>query len=157
LFVDFELSSIWHRAYSFADIDLDAPSVNAIVAQDGSLNLSQLKPKTPPAKRLRKNRRRRRGRCGDPHRFIQRQQGTGDVRGSQPAVRVHRAAGTDQLCVGQFHDRCRRRPIHLHGVLELGERVEWHGHLSVQPIESDRRVSIDGLHAHTIWEYLEDA
>src|SRR5712664_3559012 len=50
LFVDFELSSIWHRAYSFAVIDIDAPSVNAIVAHDGILNLSQLKPKTPPAK-----------------------------------------------------------------------------------------------------------
>src|SRR5882672_2902151 len=48
LFVDFELSSIWHRAYSFADIDIDAPSVNAIVAHDGSLNLLQLRPKTPP-------------------------------------------------------------------------------------------------------------
>jgi len=35
LFVDFELSSIWHRAYSFAVIDLDAPFVNAIVSQDG--------------------------------------------------------------------------------------------------------------------------
>ncbi len=26
LFVDFELSSIWHRAYTFANIDIDAPS-----------------------------------------------------------------------------------------------------------------------------------
>ncbi len=30
LFVDFELSSIWHRAYSFANIDIDAPFVNAV-------------------------------------------------------------------------------------------------------------------------------
>src|SRR5258708_19434815 len=49
LFVDFELSSIWPRAYSFADIDIAAPSVNATVAHEGTLNLSQLKPKTPPA------------------------------------------------------------------------------------------------------------
>ena len=34
--------------------------------------------------------------------------------------------------------------------------MEWHGHLSVQPIESDGEFRIDGLRAHTIWEYLED-
>ena len=42
------------------------------------------------------------------------------------------------------------------GSSKLGERVEWHGHLSVQPIESDGEFRIDGLRAHTIWEYLED-
>ncbi len=42
------------------------------------------------------------------------------------------------------------------GTSKLGERVEWHGHLSVQPIESDGEFQIDGLLAHTIWEYLED-
>ena len=50
LFVDFELSSIWHRAYSFAAIDIDSPAVNAVVARDGRLNLLQLSPKIPPAK-----------------------------------------------------------------------------------------------------------
>jgi hypothetical protein len=34
--------------------------------------------------------------------------------------------------------------------------VEWHGHVSVQPIESDGEFQIDGLRAHTLWEYLED-
>src|SRR5277367_1963869 len=48
LFVAFELSSIWRRAYSFANIDIDAPFVNAVVARDGKLNLLQLSPKTPP-------------------------------------------------------------------------------------------------------------
>jgi hypothetical protein len=50
LFVEFELSSLWHRAYSFANIDIDSPSVNAVVARDGNLNLLQLSPKTPPPK-----------------------------------------------------------------------------------------------------------
>ncbi len=42
------------------------------------------------------------------------------------------------------------------GSSKLGERIEWHGHVSVQPIESDGEFRIDGLQAHTIWEYLED-
>ncbi len=54
LFVDFELSSIWHRAYSFVNIEIDAPAVNAVVAQDGRLNLLQLSLKTAPVPPSRK-------------------------------------------------------------------------------------------------------
>jgi hypothetical protein len=50
LFVDFELSSLWHRAYSFANIDIDSPYISALVAGDGNLNLLRLRPKMPPAK-----------------------------------------------------------------------------------------------------------
>ena len=39
---------------------------------------------------------------------------------------------------------------------KLGERMEWHGHLSVQPIESDGELRIEGLQARTLWEYLAD-
>src|ERR1700692_2583370 len=50
-FVEIELwFSIWHRAYSFANIDIDAPTVNAVVARDGRLNLMDLSPKVAPAK-----------------------------------------------------------------------------------------------------------
>jgi len=157
LFVDFELSSIWHRAYSFADIDLDAPSVNAIVAQDGSLNLSQLKPKTPPAKT-------------PPEKP---QEKTGPL----PAIRIGSFNVSKGLVTYEDHSRpseftARLAPINFALVnfttgaeggrftftasSKLGERVEWHGHLSVQPVESDGEFQIDGLHAHTIWEYLED-
>ena len=52
LFVDFDLSSLWHRAYTFGRIELAAPYLNAVVAPDGTLNLAKLAPKTtaaPPA------------------------------------------------------------------------------------------------------------
>jgi hypothetical protein len=157
LFVDFELSSIWHRAYSFADIDIDAPSVNAVVTPDGSLNLSQLRPKTPPAKT-------------PPEKP---QEKTGPL----PAIRIGSFNVSKGLVTYEDHSRpseftARLEPINFAlanfatGVeggrftftasSKLGERVEWHGHLSVQPIESDGEFQIDGLHAHTIWEYLED-
>jgi hypothetical protein len=152
LFVDFELSSIWHRAYSFANIDIDAPSLNAVVAPDGNLNLLQLSPKTPAAKPPEK-------------------------KAPLPAIRI----GSFKVIKGlvMYEDRsrpsafaARLEPINFSlvnfttgvdggrftftGASELGERVEWHGHLSVQPIESDGEFQINGLRAHTIWEYLED-
>jgi uncharacterized protein involved in outer membrane biogenesis len=49
LFVEFELSSLWHRAYSFGSIDLAGPYIGAAVAKDGSLNLLQLRPRPAPA------------------------------------------------------------------------------------------------------------
>ena len=42
LFVDFELSSIFRRAWTFAEIQLDAPRVDAVLSRDGRLNLAEL-------------------------------------------------------------------------------------------------------------------
>src|SRR6185312_4966503 len=154
LFVDFEVSSIWHRAYTFAAIDLDAPMVNAVVASDGSLNLAQLSPKAPPAE-------------PPPQK-----------KEPLPAIRI----GSFRVSGGvvAYEDRSRRsafaarlQPIDFElrefttgvdggrftfsGASRLGERIEWHGHVSVQPIESDGEIQIAALQAHTIWEYLEDS
>ena len=154
LFVDFDLSSIWHRAYTFSNIDIDAPSINAVVASDGNLNLLQLRPKTPapPPPPPKKN---------EP----------------LPALRI----GSFKVSRGTvaYEDRsrpsvftARLEPINFQlmnfttgvdgglftftGSSKLGERLTWRGHVSVQPIESDGEIQIDGLRAHTIWEYLED-
>ena len=153
-FVDFELSSIWHRAYSFVNIDIDAPYVNAIISKDGRLNLAQLSPKpdpNPPPPSTKKE--------------------------PIPAVRIHSFKVSQGLVT--FDDRAhpsdfatRLQPIDfelkefttgvdgglftLTGASKLGEKLAWHGHVSVQPIESDGEFQIDGLQAHTLWEYLAD-
>ena len=155
LFVDFDLSSIWHRAYSFGVIDLDAPYVGASVAQDGSLNLLKLQPKatTPKPK-------------PEP-----------DKDEALPALRIGSFKVTQGLVTYEDHSHpdvfaARLEPINfelrefttgvaggqftLTGASKLGERIEWHGHVSVQPLESDGEFHIDGLQVHTLWEYLED-
>src|SRR4030043_50200 len=42
LYVNFELSSIFKWVLTFADVVLDAPSINIIIDKDGRLNLSRL-------------------------------------------------------------------------------------------------------------------
>ena len=152
-FIDFELSSIWHRAYSFVNIDIGSPFVNAIVAKDGRLNLLELSPKPQAVKPV-------------------------DAKAQPlPAVRIRSFKVSGGLMTYDDRSRpstfaARLEPINFQlrdfttgvdggrftftGKSKLGERVEWHGHLSVQPIESDGEFQIDGLQAHTIWEYLED-
>jgi hypothetical protein len=154
LFVDFEFSSIWHRAYTFVHIDMASPFANAVIFKDGSLNLAQLNPK--PAEKPKP-----------------------EPKNAQPipALRIGSFKVTQGLLT--FDDRRRQsdfatrlEPINfelqnfttgvdggrfaLTGASKLGERIEWHGHVSVQPIESDGEFQIAGLQAHTIWEYLAD-
>lgn len=153
LFVDFDLSSIWHRAYSFGAIDLTSPFVNAAVAPNGSLNLAQLQPKPSPKPKAEEK--------GE----------------ALPALRI----GSLKILQGllTYVDRsrpdafaARLEPLNFElrefttgvqggqftftGSSKLGERIEWHGHLSAQPVESDGEFRIDGLHARTLWEYLQD-
>jgi hypothetical protein len=152
LFVDFQVSSLWHRAYTFSNIDIDSPFASAVIFKDGRLNLAQLSPKQSdkPAPK-----------SDEPI----------------PALRI----GSFKVTQGflSFDDRrrpsdfaTRLEPINFElqnfttgvdggrftftGASKLGERVEWHGHLAVQPIESDGEFQIAGLQAHTIWAYLED-
>ena len=156
LFVDFELSSLWHRAYTFRRIELDAPVLNAAVAPDGVINLLALEPKptpsSPPPKPPAKS-------------------------APLPAVRI----ASFKITKGSvsYEDRSRPSVFALRlepitfdlrdfttgvagglftftGASKLGEHVEWHGHLSVQPVASDGELHIEGLQARTLWAYLED-
>jgi hypothetical protein len=153
LFVDLDLSSLWHRAYSFGNIELAAPYVNATVAQDGSLNLLELKPKaaatpSPPK-----------------------------TSGALPRIRIGVFKISQGLVSYEDHSRAevfaaRLEPIDFElrefttgaeggqftftGSTKLGERIEWRGHVTAAPIESDGEFKVQGLLAHTLWEYLED-
>jgi hypothetical protein len=157
LFVDFDLSSLWHRAYTFSRIDIDAPVLNASVAPNGVINLLALKPKPsatpvsqspPPAK-------------NEP----------------LPAVRIASFKVTSGSVSYEDNSRpsafaARLEPINFElkdfttgvagglftftGASKLGERIEWHGHVSVQPVASDGELHIESLQAHTLWAYLED-
>ena len=42
LFADFELSSLWNRAFTFKEVTIDAPQVRAVIRPDGSVNLGDL-------------------------------------------------------------------------------------------------------------------
>jgi uncharacterized protein involved in outer membrane biogenesis len=50
LFVDFEVSSLWHLAYVFKELTVESPGIRTVVRPDGVVNLADLapKPKTPP-------------------------------------------------------------------------------------------------------------
>ena len=48
LFADFQLSSLWHRAFVFREVALDEPRVRVVLHADGSVNLADLAPPEDP-------------------------------------------------------------------------------------------------------------
>ena len=158
LFVDFEASSLWHRAYVFQDIEIGGPYANAVISPRGLLNFAALKPKsTAPA-----------------------QAPPVSQEASLPSIQVASFSVTQGAA--SYEDRSRADPIALKldpitfelkdfttgvttgaeggrfkftGASKLGERLQWQGHFSLQPLSSDGQFQIDALHAHTLWNYVK--
>ena len=151
--VDFSLSSIFNRAWTFAEVRLEAPQVRVLVGADGSLNLAKLvPPSTEPEP-------------ADP--------------AAVPAVRI----GTLAVHAGRvaLDDESRGRPFNatltpieftltdfrtapdFQNVYQFaastlaGERLTWSGQFSVQPLGSTGKFAINALKAATITDYLQDA
>jgi uncharacterized protein DUF748 len=156
LFIDFQLSSIWHRAYTFKQIEIASPYLNAVVARDGTMNLLALRPKPQPGAPTPAP-----AAAAKPIPALR----LGSFKVTQGSVSYQ-----DESHPSQFAARLAPIDFELKdfvtgvagglftftGVTKLGERVEWHGHVSIQPVESDGELSIQGLRVRTLWEYLED-
>src|ERR1700682_3506878 len=151
LFVDFEWSSIWHLAYSFADVDIDAPFVNAIVSHDGNLNLLQLSPKAPSAKPQKKA-------PLPPIRIASFKVSKGMVTYEDHSRPSEFAARLDPInfALVNFTTGVEGGRFTFTGSSALGERVEWRGRLSVQPIESDGEFYIAGFAVNRVWGSFQD-
>lgn len=153
LFVDFETSSLWHRAYVFKDIDIAGPYANAVIARNGVLNFEALKPKPKP------------GETPSPKQ-----------QGAMPRIEIA-SFRLDRGAAG-YEDYSRVDPIVLHfdpiefelknfttgaeggrftfsGASKRNERLEWSGHFSLQPLSSDGEFKLTGLQAHSLWEYVK--
>lgn len=151
LFADFEIASLWHRAYTFREIRIDGPQLRAVKRPDGALNLADLasssepaQPDTPP-----------------------------------PSVWIHRlGVGSGQVA---YIDQARRQPFNyqlgdvgfevedLRTTPEGGDfrfsarskddtRFDWKGHFALAPaISSKGEFKIDGLPVPGVLDFLGDA
>ncbi len=159
LYVDFDLSSLFHRAYTFSAIRIVGPEGLVEVLPDGSLNWSVLAP-------------------AEGGQSAEMPSGDTPPEGQIAPVLVHRL----QIDRGRFtfSDLSQSEPfdaqlfpiqISLDGFstrkdddgvfqfvanLGRGGEVEWKGDLSINPLRSQGTVELRGVILRTLWEYVRD-
>jgi hypothetical protein len=154
LFVDFELTSAFRAAWTFAEIRLEGPRVDAVIAPDGRVNIAELLDALPR---------------GEP--------------APKPAaprrVLLHHAVVLDGVV--SFTDRSHRAPqsatvepinIELHDVTTLPDRrgpyivaatlagggvVSWDGQVSLVPVASSGRLDLRGFPLATAWRFVQES
>jgi uncharacterized protein involved in outer membrane biogenesis len=150
LFVDFEVASLWNRAFTFSEVTIEAPLLRAVLRQDGALNLGDLVlPEDPEA-------------ADEP----------------LPALWIHRLA-VDRGSV-EFNNQLRARPVTRYfrdvgfglddfrttpegGEFSLSagspeeETFDWKGRFALEPIvTSQGEFRFGALQAVGIGEFLGD-
>jgi hypothetical protein len=154
LYVNFQLSSIFRRAYTFDEIRLIVPEGRVKVLPDGSLNFSDLlvssDPVEPPS----------------------------DESNELPPIlifRLHieegRLAFSDlarptpfetnffpiEITLNDFSTRKdSENPYVFTATTEEGEVMSWEGKISVNPLRSKGRFVITGIKTRTLWKYVQD-
>ena len=159
LFLNFQLSSLFRRALTFRDIQLDSPYLNVVRAEDGSLNLQAL---VEPA--------------GQPDSAPS----AGDRQGDDDLLRVIVFAFeldngvvdvTDRVPRTDFQTQLGPLNIQLTNLSTLpdatgrqavvvtsprGLRLEWTGDISVNPLGSRGRLTGSGPYLPVLYQYLQD-
>jgi len=151
LFVDFELASLWNRAYTFREVTIEGPLANAVVRPDGSLNLGDLAlPDDPdePDEPL-------------PAVWIQQLdvlQGTlgfTDLARTRPFSRSFRLEGFE---LRDFRTTPAGGDFQLSARSPQDETFEWQGRFALEPvISSEGEFSIGALQAPSVLDFLGDA
>jgi uncharacterized protein involved in outer membrane biogenesis len=153
LFVDFELSSVFRLAWTFAEIRLEAPRIDAVLAPDGRLNIAELlealpkgepppKPAAPPRMLVQ-------------HAVLR----DGVVAFTDTSHRVPQTATVQPINI-ELHDlstlRERRGPYTISATLTGGGVVSWDGHISLVPLASAGRVDLRGFPLATAWRFAQE-
>lgn len=152
LFVELRFASLWHRALMFKAIRLDAPFVSAVIGSDGALNLMQLQPNTPAPLPDEKPQPLPRLQIDDFK--VSRGALSYDDRSRSPHFEKRLEHISFDLT--DFTTRASDGAFALTAATKAGERFEWKGSLAVQPVASEGEVHVIGLHARTIWEYIDE-
>jgi hypothetical protein len=154
LFVNFELSSLFRRAWTFADIRLEHPSLQISIEPDGHLNLAALAdslPKSggpPPEK-------------SPPPRLVVQHAGIvggsvtfSDLSDTTPVTETFTPFNIEFNEISTLPEQ--RGPYTIHADLPGGGVVSWNGEVSLHPLFSEGQLSITDFKLATAWKFAQD-
>ena len=153
LFVDFELSSLFRRAWTFAEIQLEAPRLDAVLARDGRLNIADLLdafPQSEPAPTPVAPRR-----MVLEHAVVR--AGTlsfTDLTGREPQTAKVDPINVELRNITTLPER--RGPYAISATLVGGGVVSWEGEVSLVPLGSTGRLGLHGFPLATAWRFVQE-
>ena len=146
LFVDFQASSLFKRAFVLNIVLLDKPFARAIIKPDGSLNLADLLPKKKNDGPL-------------PNVWI----GDFSVNAGQVnfadqsrALKPEKVLTPITFSLKDFKTRDEGGGFVLAAASDEGERFEWRGSLSLEPVASKGNFKVDVFKAVSAYEFLSE-
>jgi hypothetical protein len=157
--INFQISSILYRAWTFREVRLDRPDIQMIIDSDGSLNLGKLKAQPPPA---------------PAGRAVVKPFHVPSLRIFTLSVHEGRFGFEDRSSTRKSPFTATLKPIeftltnfrtdpdyenayNFEGTTLAGERLAWTGQFTVQPTGSTGSFEISNLKSSTIAAYLGDA
>ena len=164
LFVNFQLSSIYRKSFTFAQIRLVLPYGVIIIRPDGTVNISDL------------------NRPGEPvpseAPVSSESLSSSSQESGLPAVDIFRLSIEKGMV--EFHDKTRatpfvadivpidialenfsthpssENPYDVTAEITEGGTLSWEGVVSLEPVWSEGNLDVKGLNLRTVWEYLQD-
>jgi Domain of Unknown Function (DUF748) len=155
LLVDFQLSSLLRRAWTFADVQIDGLDLNVEVQRDGSLNLAAFMDRLgkryadvssgerPPRRWLLQHAQLREGKLT----FSDRSDRT-------PLRTTFAPINLEVLNLTTLPDRHGRYAITA--AVRDGGTITWHGDVSLLPMASAGELEVMGLKLATAWAFVRD-
>jgi len=158
LYVNAELASIWQRAVVLKEVQLAAPDIQLIVGRDGSVNLARLVPPAPPsaapAPKPEEQTPLPRVRIGKLAVYEGRI-GLADYSRSRPFTAT---LAPVKFTLSDFRtDAGYENAYAFAGTTHAGERLEWAGDFTLQPLGSNGRFSVQDLKMATIDSFAEES
>jgi len=154
MFVDFELSSLFRWAWTFADIRIEGPWLNMIIRQDGRLNLSALSDSLPRSKESPEEDGRLPRLLMHHAEVIDGSFSFSDRSNPTPATETLAPLTIEFKKISTLPDR--RGPYTFSANLPGGGTVSWSGEISLHPVFSLGRLSVSGFKLATAWKFAQD-
>ncbi|RYU59658.1 DUF748 domain-containing protein [Methylolobus aquaticus] len=157
LFVDFELSGLFRRAFAFRAIELDKLRLHPQIGPDARLNFARLadafpppeKPEPPPDEKSELPRL-----LVDHFALIDSAVEFSDL-SKEPGVSERMESINFKLdAISTLPDN--EASHHFTAAFEDGSALDWHGQVSLNPIASEGELKLEGFKLATPWPFVKD-
>lgn len=156
IFVNFEIASLWRRAWTFADVRLEGPVVNLQIEPEGRINFIDIADRIPKKENEEKTK-------GDERlprvifEHIALNQGRlvfTDLSGPTPGSITLETIGLALKNLTTLPDQ--KGVYSLEATLPHGGKLTGAGDVSLHPLWSEGRVKVEGFKTVSAWEFLQD-